>query len=168
MISSHRMTLKFLAAAMHAVVVMINKTFTAILTIPLLAGALDAQSPKTQAILLALGANGKQMTSYQWKQRTTWIRNGNAAGVKVEEVRFDEAGQPRRITLSQPEQRRMGPLRARKAAEIKDSVQEVMELAARYANPRQMGQAIQKGEIWERPGALRVQSRSVILPADEM
>lgn len=147
---------------------MTNTTFTTILTIPLLAGALSAQSPKTQALLMALGANGKQMAPYQWKQKTTVIRNGNIAGVKLEEVSLDASGEPHRITLSQPEPKRMGPLRAHKAAEVKDSVQEVMQLAARYANPRQIGQAIQHGEIWEGQGTLRVQSRAVILPQDEM
>ena len=58
-------------------VVMIQKTFTAILTVPLLAGVLCAQAPKTQALLMAMAANGKQVTSYQWKQKTTVIRKGN-------------------------------------------------------------------------------------------
>jgi hypothetical protein len=44
----------------------------------------------------------------------------------------------------------------------------VMQLAARYASPQQLSQAIQKGEIWEGQQMLRVQARSVILPFDEM
>ena len=62
----------------------------------------------------------------------------------------------------------MGPLRAHKASEVGDDVQEVMQLAARYANPQQLAQVIQRGEIWEGPGTLRVHSRSVILPADDL
>jgi hypothetical protein len=62
----------------------------------------------------------------------------------------------------------MGPLRARKAADVKDSVMEVMNLARQYANPRQLSQAVQKGEIWQGQGQLRVQARSIILPMDEM
>ena len=139
-----------------------------ILALVLLGGVSQAQTPKTQALLMAMGANGKQMAAYQWKQKTTIIRNGSPAGFKLEEVRFDATGQPQRITLAQPEQKKMGPLRARKAAAIKDDVQEVMQLAARYAHPQQLAQAIQKGEIWEGQGAMRVHARSLILPVDEV
>lgn len=117
---------------------------------------------------MAMQANGKQMVTYQWKQRTTIIRKGNAAGVKIDEVRFDGAGQLQRITLARPEERKMGPLMARKAADVKEDVREVMQLASMYANPQQLAQAIRKGEIWEGPGSLRVQARSVLLPTDEM
>jgi hypothetical protein len=134
----------------------------------LLAGAGLAQAPKTQTLLLALSANGKQMTPYQWKQKTTVFRKGVPAGVIIEEVQFDAAGRPQRITLARPEEKRMGPLRAHRAAEIKDSVQEVMHLAGRYARPQQLGQAIQQGKIWDGQGTLRVQARALILPMDEM
>src|SRR5262249_35050018 len=77
-------------------------------------------------------------------------------------------GHPQRIILSKPEEKRMGPIRARKVAEVKESVQEVMQLAGRYANPQQLSQAIQRGEIWEGRGALRVQARSLILPIDDV
>ena len=147
---------------------MLNKTFTAVLTLPVLTGVMLAQSPKTQALLMAMGANGKQVARYQWKQKTTILRHGDPAGYRIEEVRFDASGQPQRITIAQPEEKKMGPLRARKAAEIKEDVQEVMQLAGRYANPQQLAQAIQKGQIWEGQGALRVSSRGVLLPMDEM
>ena len=62
----------------------------------------------------------------------------------------------------------MGPLRARKVAEVKDSIQQVMQLAWRYASPQLLSDAIRKGEIWEGPHTLRVQTRSVLLPVDEM
>jgi len=62
----------------------------------------------------------------------------------------------------------MGPLRARKVAEVKDSIQQVMQLARRYASPQLLSDAIRKGEIWEGPHTLRVQARSVLLPVDEM
>jgi hypothetical protein len=48
----------------------------------------------------------------------------------------------------------MGPLRARKAADIKESVQ--------------IGDAIQRGEVWQGDGRLQVQARSLILPSDDM
>jgi len=147
---------------------MINKSLMTALTIPLLAVALSGQGPKTQALLMAMGANGKQMVSYQWKQKITVFRKGNPLEPTIEELRFDATGQLHRMTIAKPEEKRMGPLRARKAAETKESVQEVMQLARRYASPQQLSQAIQKGEIWEGQGRLRVQARSVILPMDEM
>ena len=162
------MTLQSARQSLQTETAMINKTFTIILTIPVLVGALFAQTQKAQALLMAMGANGKQMAPYQWKQKTTIIRNGIPAGFKLEEVRFDARGQLQRMPLSQSEEKKMGPLRARKAADIKDSVQDVMRLAAQYANPQQLSQAIQKGEIWEGQGTLRVHTRSMILPADEM
>lgn len=147
---------------------MIDKTFTIALMISLLAGALQAQAPKTTALLMALRANGKHMMSYQWKQKITVIRKGTPSEPMIEELRFDETGQLQRIVLVKPEQKRMGPLRARKAAEVRESVQEVMQLARRYTSPQQLSQAIQKGEIWEGQGSLRVQARYLVLPVDEM
>jgi hypothetical protein len=147
---------------------MINKTLKTTLLIPLLAAALPAQVAKTQALLMAMGANSKQMMSYQWKQKITVIRKGNPMEPMLEELRFDATGQLHRMIIVKPEEKRMGPLRARRAAEIKESVQEVMHLARRYASPQQLTQAIQKGEVWEGQGSLRVQARSLILPVDEM
>lgn len=147
---------------------MINKNFTTIIAMTLLTGLLAAQSPKTQALLMALGTNAKQTATYQWKQRTTVMRKGNPAGTRIDEIRFDATGQPHRLTLVKPEEKKMGPLRARKANEIKDDVQDVMQLAARYSNPQELSQAIRKGEIWEGQGSLRVRSRSILLPVDEM
>jgi hypothetical protein len=117
---------------------------------------------------MALQANGKQMMSFQWKQKITIVRKGKALDPMIEELRFDATGQLQRITLVKPEEKRMGPLRAKKAAETKESVQEVMRLARRYANPQQLSQAIQKGEVWEGEGRLRVEARAVILPMDQM
>lgn len=147
---------------------MITKCLTTILTMPLLAGGLSAQTPKAQALLMAMSANSKQMTPYQWKQKITVIRKGTALDPTIEELRFDATGQLQRTTLVRPEEKKMGPLRARKVADVKESVQEVMQLARSYAHPRQLSQAIQKGDIWEGQGRLRVQARSLILPADEM
>ena len=62
----------------------------------------------------------------------------------------------------------MGPLRARKAAEVKDNIQEVMQLAGQYVHPRRLSQAIRNGEIWEGPGSIRVRAKSILLPMDEM
>jgi hypothetical protein len=43
-----------------------------------------------------------------------------------------------------------------------------MLLASRYASPQEQGRAVGKGEMWEGQGTLRIQSRSVVLPGDEM
>ena len=147
---------------------MSKQTEIALLAILLTAGPLAAQQPASQALLMAMSANGKQMMSYRWKQKITVIRRGNPSEPMIEEVRLDASGQPHRITLARPEEKRMGPLRARKAAEIKESIQEVMQLAGRYAAPPQIAGAIRKGEVWEGPGRLRVQSRAVVLPMDDM
>jgi hypothetical protein len=152
----------------HSGDVMIHKTAATLLTIPLLAAAFPSQPSKSQALLMALRANSQKMADYQWKQRITVFRKGIPSGVILEELRFDLSGQVLRTVLSKPEERRMGPLRARKAAEVKEDIQEVMQLAGRYGDPQAAAQAIQKGEIWEGPDALRVQARSVILPGDEM
>lgn len=136
--------------------------------VPMLIGAPAGLPAKKQALLMALSANGKQVTQYQWKQRITVVRKGNPLEPTIQEVRFDAAGQPLRTTLVRPEERRMGPLKARKASEIKESVQETMQLAFRYANPQQLAQAIRSGEIWEGPSGIRVKARSVLLPVDEM
>lgn len=117
---------------------------------------------------MAMKANGKQITAYQWKQKITVVRKGNPLDPMIEELRFDATGQLQRTTLARPEAKRMGPIRARKAADIRDDIQEVMQLARRYSSPQQIGLAIQAGEIWEGPGAIRLQARSLVLPADEM
>ncbi|MGJ5819911.1 hypothetical protein [Paludibaculum fermentans] len=147
-------------------IAMITKRFA--ITIPLLMGVLLAQSQKAQALLMALSANSRQVVTYEWKQKSTVIRRGTPAGFKIDEVRFDSNGQPVRITLAQPEAKKMGPIKARKAAEIKDDIQDVMQLAGQYTNPHQLSQAIRKGEIWEGQGSLRIRARSIIFPADEM
>jgi hypothetical protein len=147
---------------------MISTYLKSILTLPLLAGLLSPQTPKTQALLMAMSTNAKQMAPYQWKQKTTVIRKGKSLDPIIEELRVDATGHLQRITLAKPEERKMGPLRAKKVADIKESVQEVMQLARRYANPQQLSQAIQRGDIWEGQGKLRVQARSLILPIDEM
>lgn len=136
--------------------------------LPMLTVRLTGQVPTKQALLMALGANGKQIPSYQWKQKVTVFRRGNPSEPMIEEIRFDATGQPHRTTLVKPEEKKMGPLRARKVAEVKEDVQAVMKLAQAYASPQQLGQAIQKGEIWDGQSSLRVQTRSVILPMDEM
>lgn len=147
---------------------MSNRFLTPILIATLALSTLHAQSPKSQALLMAMGANGKQTVAYQWKQKTTIIRKGNASAVKLDEIRFDSTGQMQRITLMKPEEKKMAPIKARKVAEVREDVEDVMRLAGRYASPRELAQAIKRGEIWEGPSGLRVQARSLLLPIDEM
>ncbi|MFN0104812.1 MAG: hypothetical protein ACKV2U_22355 [Bryobacteraceae bacterium] len=117
---------------------------------------------------MALGANAKQVAQYQWKQRITVVRKGNPLEPTIQDVRFDATGHPVRTTLVKPEEKRMGPLKARKVAEVKESIQETMRMAYRYANPRELAAAMERGEIWEGPAGIRVQARSVLLPVDEV
>lgn len=164
----YRIALKFGRVLPHTEVVMNTNYFKTFVTFSVVAGVLCAQAPAKQAVLMALGANSKQMTQYQWKQKITVVRKGTPLEPRIEELRFDAAGQMHRITLMQPEEKKMGRLKARKAAEIKEDVQEVMQLAGRYANPQHLSQAIQKSEIWQGQGTLRVNARAVILPIDEV
>jgi len=139
----------------------------AIVTVSLAGAGLSSPPPAKQALVMALRANAKKMAP-QWKQKITVFRRGTPTQPMIQEVRLDADGQIHRIVLSQPAEKRMGPLRARKVAEVKEDVQEVMQLASRYANPQQIGEAIQKGELWEGQGRLRLRARSVVLPADEV
>ena len=147
---------------------MIRKHILPVMIVVLLPALVKAQPSKTEGLLMAMSANGKQMTAYQWKQKTTIIRKGNPAGVRIDEVRFDASGQPQRITMVQPEGKNMGPLRARKASAILNSIQEVMQLARRYADPREIGRAIRQGEVREGQWSLRVEARYLIAPVDEI
>jgi hypothetical protein len=90
---------------------MMTKQITTILPIPLMAVALPAQTSKKQALLMAMGANGKQMVFYQWKQKITVVRKETPATAILEEIRFDATGQLQRVTLAKPEEKKMGPLR---------------------------------------------------------
>jgi hypothetical protein len=147
---------------------MVTNRFSMILCATLLTGMLAAQSQRTQAILMAPRANATQVASWQWKQKTSVIRKSMPTGTKIDEVRVGAGGQLQRTTLVQPEEKRLGPIMARKAADIKSTVQEVMLLASRYASPQELGRAVGKGEVWEGQGTLRIQARSVVIPADEM
>ncbi len=147
---------------------MTKKYITGALSVALAAGAGLAQGAGKQAVLMAMGAKGKQMAAYRWKQKITVFRRGAPMEPIVEEIRFDATGQPQHLTLSKPAEKRMGPIRARKAAEVKDDIQDVMQLARRYASPQLAAEAIQKGEFWEGQGRSRIQARAIVLPADEM
>jgi hypothetical protein len=162
------MTLKLAARWRQTEIAMNTKHVATFSAVALAAGMALANASKKQALLMAMGANGKQMVAYQWKQKVTVIRKGYPLDPMVEELRFDATGQLHRMTIVKPEEKKMGPLRARKATETKESVQEVMQMARIYGSPQQLSQAIQKGEIWEGTGSLRVQARALVHPADEL
>jgi len=144
-----------------------SKWFAAVVTVSLAGAGFSIPPSAKQGLLMAMQANAKKMAP-QWKQKITVFRGGMPMQPIIQEVRLDAEGQMHRIVLSQPEEKRMGPLRARKVAEVKEDIQEVMQLAGRYANPRQIGDAIQRGELWEGQGRLRLQARSVVLPNDDV
>lgn len=141
---------------------------TLILALTALTLTAQTQATSKQAMLMAAAANGKQAVSCQWKQKITVIRKGTPMEPRIEEIRLDAFGQPVRTTLAQPAERKMGPLKSRKVAEVREDIQEVMELARRYANPQMFRQIVEKAEIWEGPGTIRLQARSVLMPADEI
>lgn len=145
-----------------------RKSILAVLVVPLLAAAPAALTTEKQALLMALRSNGQQLAAMQWKQKVTVIRKGTAMAPIVEEIRFDATGQMRRTTLARPEQKRMGPLKARKAADIKDNIEEAMQLARQYADPRTFAQAVERGELWQGQHNLRIQARSLLLPGDDV
>jgi hypothetical protein len=145
-----------------------HKTFATLLTFIALAAPMAAQTPKAQALLMALLANSKQVASYHWKQKTTIVRKGDPVGYSLEAVHIDASGQPQRILLDKSPEKHLGPIASRKAAGVKQDIQEIMRAAAQYANPRVVADSIRKGEIWEGPNGLRVQARAVLNPADDV
>lgn len=164
------MTLKNKSRNLQTGVVKIQKTFT---TLIVLAGSILSAAPlsteaKRQAMGMAHAANAKQSAAYMWKQRLTVVRKGEAMEPLVQEIRIDASGQPIRSVIAKPEEKRMGPLRARKVTEIKESIEETMQLAFRYASPQSVGAALRRGEIWEGPSGVRVLAHPAIVPADEM
>ena len=112
---SYGMTLRFATKSGQTEVAMTNNILTTALMIPLLAGVIHSgQASTKQALLMAMGANGKQMVTYQWKQKITVVRKGTPMDPMIEEIRFDATGQPQRVTLVKPEEKRMGPLAGKK------------------------------------------------------
>lgn len=68
-------------------------------------GVTAQTSSDSSALLLAMAANAKRVMQYEWKQRITVVRKGNAAEPIVDQVRFDSAGKMQRTTISAPEQK---------------------------------------------------------------
>jgi hypothetical protein len=68
--------------------------------------SLVAQTPVTSnAILLAMATNTKQLLQYEWKQRITVVRKGNPTQPVIDQIRFGADGQMQRTTISAPEQK---------------------------------------------------------------
>lgn len=102
-----------------------------------------------EKILLAMGINAKRMMQYEWKQRITVVRKGNPTEPIVDQVRFDASGQMQRATISAPEQKQMGGIRGKIAAEVKENVKEIMTLAGQYNKPQQLVEAVKKASVSE-------------------
>src|SRR5262245_13187512 len=96
---------------------------------PVAAHAATPFTGRTPAILAAMAANGKQLAGYQWKQKTTVLRKGQSVAVTVDDVRIGADGHPHRVNLVRPEEKRMGPIKAHKVAEVKSDIEESMRLA---------------------------------------
>jgi hypothetical protein len=93
------MTLECRGELQQTEVAMVTNRSSIILCVALLTGILAAQSPRTQAVLMAMKANASQLASWQWKQRTTILRKGNQLNAKIDEVRVGTGGVLHRTTL---------------------------------------------------------------------
>ncbi len=130
---------------------------------------LFAQMPMgNRAILLGMAMNAKQMTHYEWKQRITLVRRGNPSEPMIDQVRFDSTGKMQRTTISAPQQKQSGGIRGRVAANVKENVKDIMQLAGSYNQPQQMMEAVKKAQISQTPGATRLVSTGIIKPQDSM
>lgn len=130
-----------------------------------------AQTPVTSDNLLAaMSMNAKRVVQYEWKQRVTVIRRGNASEPMINQIRFDSTGQIQRTTISAPDQKQMGGIRGKVAAGVKENVKNIMELAASYNKPQQMMEAVKKAGISQPAGAgtVRLQASALIKPTDSM
>ncbi len=130
-----------------------------------------AQTPVTSDNLLAaMAMNAKRVVQYEWKQRVTVIRRRNPSEPVINQVRFDSSGQLQRTTISAPQQKQMGGIRGKIAAEVKENVNDIMELAGSYNKPQQMIEAVKKAEISQPAGAgtVRLQATALIKPTDSM
>jgi hypothetical protein len=117
-------------------------------------------------LLLAMAANAKRMTQYEWKQRITVVRKGKAAEPVIDQVRFDSSGRMQRTALSAPKE--MGGIRGRIQAGVKENVQEIMDLVGSYNKPQQMLEFVKKAEITPTSGTglMRLQANDLIKPGD--
>ncbi|HEX4169538.1 MAG TPA: hypothetical protein VHZ55_29090 [Bryobacteraceae bacterium] len=131
---------------------------------------LFAQMMGNRAILLAMGMNAKKVVQYEWKQRVTVIRKGNPSEPMIDQVRFDSTGQMQRTPISVPPQKQMSGIRGRVAANVKENVKGIMELAGAYNKPQQMMSAVQKAQVSRAPGGgmTELRASSLIQPSDSM
>ncbi len=131
---------------------------------------LFAQTPATtDNLLAAMATNAKRVVQYEWKQRVTVIRKGKPAEPIINQIRFDSSGQMQRTTIS-AQQKQMGGIRGKIAAEVKEDVKDIMQLAGSYNKPEQMMEAVKKAQISQPAGAgtVRLQASALIKPTDSM
>ena len=130
---------------------------------------LVAEPATSRALLVSMAMNAKRMTQYEWKQRVTVIHRGKSAEPMIDQVRFDSSGQMQRTVISAPEQKQMGGIRGRVAANVKENVKGIMQLAGQYNKPQQMMEAVKKAQITPGGGSeLQVLSSGLIKPDDSM
>lgn len=123
-------------------------------------------SGPSRTLLLAMGVNAKRVMQYQWKQRITVVRRGKPAEPVIDQVSFGSSGQMQRTTISAPP--KMGGIRGRIAAGVKEDVKDIMNLVAQYNKPQQMIGTVRNGRVSQPSGAglITVQGKDVIQPGD--
>ncbi len=138
--------------------------------LPMVVAHLVAQPPvNSRALLISMALNAKRVVQYEWKQRVTVVHRGTPSEPMIDQIRFDSAGQMQRTTISAPEQKQMGGIRGRVAANVKENVKGIMELAGQYNKPQQMMEAIKKAQITPAPGGtMKLLANGTIKPADSM
>jgi hypothetical protein len=145
-----------------------SKSLAAIAVLGCSAATSWAQAPSTpnRTILLAMAANAKQITNYEWKQRITVTRRGHPAPPVIDQVRFN-GGQLQRTAISAPPPQQ-GGIRGKIAAGVKEDVTAIMEIAGSYNKPQQLADAVKKAQVSSQSGATRLQANGLLKPSDSM
>jgi len=130
----------------------------AILFMAGLSGSLAAQTPtedpkaalqaRVAALKESMAKNQKALAQYTWKQKTEMIMDGEVKSTTIDQIKIGPDGQQQKTTISAPEKKeepkkkgRRGGGRAKqkiiekKTAEIKEYVNQLMNLSKLYMKP---------------------------------
>jgi hypothetical protein len=121
-------------------------TFTSAVVVLLVAaplGSAQQASPLATAVnelKQSLAANQGALAHYTWSQRTTIFVKGEQKSQKLEQIRIGPDGQEQKTLLSSPpppQQKRglRGKIAEEKTDEMKEYVEQMAQLAMRYAKP---------------------------------
>lgn len=131
--------------------------------------ALLAQASVTpDTVLAAMARNARSIVQYSWKQRITVIRKGSPTEPVIDQIRFDSTGQMERTTISGPDPSQMHGLRGKIAAGVRENVQQILALVARYNKPQQMAATIRKAQQSEASGSIQFKASGVLESGDSM